>query len=113
MNEKKMDVILFWYIVLMGVLYLICGSTVVLVILIILIDFDYYAFAIFEYYTIIFFFIVSNVGSSYERRSANIFLIFFGFVMRFGVLMNNNLSVIGFILMILGLAKLPIYGLHM
>jgi hypothetical protein len=80
---------------------------------ILFLDFDYYVFAMFEYYTIIFFLIVSNLRSSYERRGANTFIIFFRFVMRFGVVMNNSLSVMRLMLIILGLAKLPMYGLHM
>merc|ERR1719159_1345325 len=76
------------------------------------IEFDYYMFAIFEFYTVLFFMLVSNFGSSYERGSANIFIIFFGFVLRFRVVMNNSMVMIRLILVILGLAKLPLYGLH-
>jgi hypothetical protein len=75
-------------------------------------DFDYYIFTIFEYYTIIFFLMVSNIRSSYERGSANTFIMFFRFVLGFGVVINNNLDVMGFLLLVLGLAKLPMYGLH-
>lgn len=66
----------------------------------------------FEFYTLLFFFLVSNSGSSYERRSANVFIIVFRFVLGFGVVMSNNIMMIRFVLLILGLAKLPIYGLH-
>lgn len=84
----------------------------ILVIVILFMDFDYYMFTIFEYYTIIFFLIVSNMRSSYERRSANTFIMFFRFVLGFGVVINNNLDVMGFLLLILGFAKLPMYRLH-
>merc|ERR1712157_210377 len=61
---------------------------------------------------ILFFVLVANFGSSYERGSANIFIIFFRFVLGFGVVMNNNIMIIRLILVMLGLAKLPLYGLH-
>merc|ERR1719159_1537650 len=77
------------------------------------IEFDYYMFAIFEFYTVLFFMLVSNFGSSYERGSANIFIIFFRFVLGFRVVMNNSIIMMGLILVMLGLAKLPLYGLHM
>jgi len=89
-----------------------CRFSVLMVILILFIDFDYFMFAIFEFYTILFFVLVANFGSSYERGSANIFIIFFRFVLGFGVVMNNSIIMMGLILVILGLAKLPLYGLH-
>merc|ERR1712157_10685 len=61
---------------------------------------------------ILFFVLVMSLRSSYERGSASIFIMFFRFVLRFGVVMNNSIVVIGLILVILGLAKLPLYGLH-
>lgn len=93
-------------------LYLICGFSVLIVLFILFMDFDYYVFAMFEFYTILFFVLVSNLGSSYERGGANVYIIFFGFVLRFGVVISNNIVIIRLILLILGLAKLPIYGLH-
>merc|ERR1712048_713919 len=72
----------------------------------------YYVFAMFEFYTILFFMLAANFGSSYERGSANMFIIFFGFVLGFGVVMNNSIVMIRLILIILGLAKLPLYRLH-
>lgn len=93
-------------------LYLICGFSVLIVLLILFIDFDYYIFAIFEFYTILFFILVSNLGSSYERGGANVYIIFFGFVLGFRVVMNNGMLIMGLVLLMLGLAKLPIYGLH-
>jgi hypothetical protein len=97
---------------LIVMLYIICGISVVLVMIMLFMDFDYYIFTIFEYYTIIFFLMVNNIRSSYERGSANTFIMFFRFVLGFGVVINNNLDVIGFLLLILGLAKLPMYRLH-
>merc|ERR1712003_348462 len=94
-------------------LYVMCRSSVLMVILILFIDFDYYVFSMFEFYTILFFVLVTNFGSSYERGSANVFIIFFRFVLRFRVVINNSIVVIGLVLVILGLAKLPLYGLHM
>lgn len=83
-----------------------------MVILILFIEFDYCMLMIFEFYTLMFFYLVANNGSSYERGGANVFIIVFGFVLRFGVVMSNNLSVMRFLLLILGISKLPIYGLH-
>jgi len=91
---------------------LICGFSVIMVLLILFIDFDYYMFTIFEFYTILFFILVSNFGSSYERGGANVYIMFFGFVLRFGVVMSNGMLIIRLVLLILGLAKLPIYRLH-
>jgi len=93
-------------------LYLMCGFSVLIVLLMLFIDFDYYMFAIFEFYTILFFMLVSNFGSSYERGRANIYIIFFGFVLGFGIVISNGMLIIRLILLILRLAKLPIYGLH-
>merc|ERR1712003_200757 len=101
-----------WYMLLIIILYILCRFSVLMVILILFIDFDYYMFAVFEFYTILFFVLVANFGSSYERGSANTFIIFFRFVLRFGVVINNSIVVIGLVLVILGLAKLPLYGLH-
>lgn len=60
----------------------------------------------------LFFFLVSNAGSSYERGSANIFIMVFRFVLGFGVVISNSMVMIGFVLLVLRLAKLPIYRLH-
>merc|ERR1712003_416558 len=101
-----------WYMLLIIMLYIVCRFSVLIVILILFMDFDYYVFAAFELYTILFFVLVANFGSSYERGSANIFIIFFRFVLGFGVVMNNSIVIMGLILIMLGLAKLPLYGLH-
>jgi NADH:ubiquinone oxidoreductase subunit 4 (subunit M) len=92
---------------------MICRISVVLVMMMIFMDFDYYIFALFELYTIIFFILVSMIRSSYERRGAIVFIMFFRFVLRFGVVINNNLVVMSVLLLILGLAKLPMFRLHM
>lgn len=89
-----------------------CGFSVLIVLFMLFIDFDYYIFAMFEFYTILFFVLVSNLGSSYERGGANVYIMFFRFVLRFGVVTSNSIMIIGLVLLILGLAKLPIYGLH-
>jgi len=83
-----------------------------MVLLMLFMDFDYYIFAIFEFYTILFFILVSNFGSSYERGRANIYIIFFGFVLGFGVVISNGILMIRLVLLILRLAKLPMYRLH-
>lgn len=93
-------------------LYVMCGIAVVGVVVILLMEFDYWMLIIFEFYTLIFFFLVNNNGSSYERGSANAFIIVFRFVLRFRVVISNNIVVMGLMLLFLGLAKLPIYGLH-
>lgn len=59
-----------------------------------------------------FFYLVSNYGSSYERGGANIFIIVFGFVLRFGVVISNSMVIMGLLLLVLRIAKLPMYGLH-
>lgn len=94
-------------------LYVISRYTVLMVIVILFIEFDYYILMVFELYTLAFFYLVANNGSSYERSGANVFIIVFGFVLGFGVVMSNNLTTIRLILLVLGIAKLPIYGLHM
>merc|ERR1712003_441813 len=101
-----------WYMLLIIILYILCRFSVLMVILMLFIDFDYYMFAAFELYTILFFVLVANFGSSYERGSANIFIIFFRFVLGFGVVMNNSIVIMGLILIMLRLAKLPLYRLH-
>lgn len=83
-----------------------------MVLFMLFIDFDYFILILFEIYTLLFFTLVLNFGSSYERGGANVFILFFGFVLRFGVVMSNNLAVIGFLLLILRLAKLPAFRLH-
>jgi len=84
-----------------------------IVMVIIVIKFDYMMLMIFEFYTILFLYLVLNEGSSYERGSANIYLIVFGYVIGFGVVISNNLNLMRLILLILGIAKLPVFRLHM
>lgn len=74
--------------------------------------FDYVIFMIFEFYTLIFLYLVLNRGSSYERGGANVYLIMFRYVIRFRIIICNNLTVIRFLLLLLGISKLPIYRLH-
>jgi len=105
-------VVVMWYMFLMMMLYVICGITVMMVMFILFMKFDYWLLIMFEFYTLVFFFLVGNAGSSYERGSANIFIMVFGFVLGFGVVISNNIVIIRFVLLVLGLAKLPIYGLH-
>lgn len=90
-----------------------CGPYIVIVLIIIVIKFDYTLLMLFEMYTILFLYIVINQGSSYERRGAVVYLIIFGYVIRFSVVISNNLILMRLILMILRIAKLPLYGLHM
>lgn len=66
----------------------------------------------FEWYTLFFFYLIVNNGSSYERRSANIFIIVFGYILRFGVVISNNLVIMRLLLLVLGMAKLPMFRLH-
>merc|ERR1711893_2530 len=74
--------------------------------------FDYNFLMFFESYTLIFFFLVSNFRSSYERGGAMLFLIVFGYVLGFGVVISNSLVMMRMVLLLLGLAKLPMYRLH-
>lgn len=74
--------------------------------------FDYVIFMLFEIYTVLFLLIVINSRSSYERGRANIYLIFFRYVIRMGVVIINNLMLIRALLLMLRMSKLPIYGLH-
>lgn len=99
--------------ILIIMLYVICGITVVIVILILFMEFDYFILILFEYYTLIFFYLVRNMGSSYERGAANVFIIVFGYILRFAVVISNSLMMMGLLLLLLGMAKLPMYGLHM
>lgn len=105
-------VVVIWYILLILILYVICGIIVVIVLIMLFIEFDYWMLILFEYYTLMFFFLVSNNGSSYERGSANIFIIVFRFILGFRVVISNSIMAIGIVLLILGLAKLPMYRLH-
>jgi len=75
-------------------------------------EFDYWMLMLFELYTLIFYYLVSNFRSSYERGRANVFIMVFGFVMRFRVVMSNSMTVMRMVLLILRMAKLPIYRLH-
>lgn len=95
------------------ILYKLCGFSIVMVMLIMFLKFDYIILMLFELYTILFLYLVLNERSSYERGNANVYLIVFRYVIRFGVVMNNSLSYMGLMLLILGIAKLPVFGLHM
>jgi len=83
------------------------------VIIIMVINFNYVMFMIFEFYTLAFLYLVMNEGSSYERGNANIYLMVFRYVMGFRVIMCNSLIMIGILLLLLRMTKLPVYGLHM
>lgn len=96
----------------MLILYVICRVSVVIVIIILFMEFDYWMLMLFELYTLIFYYLVSNFRSSYERGRANVFIMVFGFVMRFRVVMSNSMTVMRMVLLILRMAKLPIYRLH-
>jgi len=99
--------------VLLMILYKLCGLSIVMVMLIMFLKFDYIILMLFELYTILFLYLVLNEGSSYERGNANVYLIVFRYVIRFGVVMSNSLSYMRLMLLILGIAKLPVFGLHM
>jgi len=89
-----------------------CRVTVSLVMVILFLDFDYVMLIFFEYYTLIFFYLVRNIRSSYERGSANVFIMVFGYIIRFAVVMSNSLVMMGLMLLLLGIAKLPIFRVH-
>lgn len=84
-----------------------------MVILMMFMKFDYIMLMLFELYTVLFLYLVMNQRSSYERGSANLYLMVFGYVMGFGVVVSNNLSYIGLLLLLLGMSKLPVFRLHM
>lgn len=84
-----------------------------LILLVMLImSFNYTFLIIFELYTILFLYLVICQRSSYERRGASVYLIVFRYVMRFGVVMLNDLKLMGILLLLLGITKLPVFGLH-
>lgn len=85
----------------------------VIVILILFMEFDYFILIFFEYYTLMFFYLVRNMRSSYERGTANMFIIVFRYILGFAVVISNSLTMMGLLLLLLGIAKLPMYGLHM
>lgn len=89
-----------------------CRLWLLRVVIIMIIQFNYCVFMLFEFYTLIFLYLVMNDGSSYERSGANIYLMVFGYVMRFRFMICNNLIVIGLLLLLLRMTKLPIYRLH-
>jgi len=101
-----------WYTLLIVILYIMCRVTVSLVMVILFLDFDYVMLIFFEYYTLIFFYLVRNIRSSYERGSANVFIMVFGYMIRFAVVMSNSLVMMGLMLLLLGIAKLPIFRVH-
>lgn len=83
-----------------------------MILLIFVMKFDYIMFILFEIYTVLFLIIVINSGSSYERGRANMYLIFFRYVIRMRVVIINNLILMRVLLLMLGISKLPIYRLH-
>jgi len=98
---------------LIVILYEICGIWLVGVIIIMIMNFNYIIFMMFEFYTLAFLYLVLNERSSYERGNASIYLMVFGYVIGFRLIMCNNLVIIGVLLLLLGITKLPVYGLHM
>lgn len=74
--------------------------------------FDYIMLIIFEFYTVMFVYLVIIEGSSYERGGANVYLLIFGYVMGIGVVILNDLHIIRILLLVLRMAKLPVYRLH-
>jgi hypothetical protein len=88
------------------------GLIIVIILLIFVMKFDYVMFILFEIYTVLFLLIVINNRSSYERGGANMYLIFFRYVIRMGVVIMNNLMLIGVLLLMLRISKLPMYGVH-
>lgn len=94
-------------------LYELCGLSILIVMFMMFMKFDYIMLMLFELYTVLFLYLVMNQRSSYERGSANMYLMVFGYVMGFGVVMSNNLSYIRLLLLLLGMSKLPVFRLHM
>jgi NADH:ubiquinone oxidoreductase subunit 4 (subunit M) len=93
-------------------LWMMCGIMVLPVVVMVFMDFDYYFLLLFEMYTVLFFLIISNLGSSFERGGSLSYIIFYRYLLGFGVVMLNSLVIIGIVLLLLGIAKLPVYGLH-
>jgi len=96
----------------MIMLYILCGFSVLMILVILMIKFDYSFLILFEFYTLIFVYLVLVNRRSYERGNANVFLIVFRYVIGIGVVISNDLIIISFLLLILGISKLPIYRLH-
>lgn len=93
-------------------LYFLCGNMVLILLVMLVMNFNYIFLIIFEIYTIIFLYLVLCQRSSYERRGANVYLMVFGYVMRFGVVISNDLKLMRILLLLLGITKLPVFGLH-
>jgi NADH-ubiquinone oxidoreductase chain 4 len=85
---------------------------VVIVIVIFLLEFKYVIIIFFEFYTLLFYYLVVNDGSSYERRGARVYILFFGYVLRFRLVISNDLAIMRMLLLVLRITKLPMYGLH-
>merc|ERR1719411_2220987 len=83
-----------------------------MILLIFIMNFNYMMLILFEIYTVLFLVIVMSNGSSYERGGANVYLLFFGYVIGFGIVIINNLMLIRLLLLFLRLSKLPMYRLH-
>lgn len=80
--------------------------------LMMIIQFNYLMLMIFELYTVVFFYLIMVDRSSFERSNANSYLMFFGYVLRGFVVINNDLVSMRILLLVLGMAKLPIFRLH-
>lgn len=98
--------------ILIIILYILCGSSVLIILIMLIIKFDYNFLILFEFYTLIFVYLVLVNRGSYERGNASVFLIVFRYVIGIGVVISNDLIIISFLLLMLGISKLPMYGLH-
>lgn len=65
-----------------------------------------------EFFVILFFMYIVVMGSSTERSGSVVYLVFFGYVIGMFLLLNNTLGMIGLLMIIIGISKLPMYSLH-
>lgn len=101
-----------WYLMLIVFLYYITNWLVLLVILFLLIPFNYIMLMFMELFVILFLLYIIIIGSSTERSRSVMYLVFFGYVLGMFLLLNNTLKMIGLVMIIIRMSKLPMYSLH-
>jgi len=96
----------------MIILFFITNVVVILVVIVMLIPFNYGVFIIYEFMVIVFLIIILMNSSTNERMISISYLLFFRYVLGIMLILNNQLIIMGLLLLVIGYAKLPLYGLH-
>jgi len=80
--------------------------------LVLLMPFEYVVFILIELFVVFFLLYLTMMGSSVERSGATLYLVFFGYTLGIFLLLNNALKILGIVILIVGISKLPLYSLH-